>query len=112
MSPPHHLIPGVVKRIGLCLLAVAVSLAAPAVTAGYRKVRENAEDENRDRIELEESLEILATGDAASRRKVAENACSSFEALESFPYGEDKLHQIVEALRRYLRHEEDDWIAS
>jgi HEAT repeat protein len=112
MDPSLYLNRRIVNRIGLCLLAVAVFLAAPAVRAADQWAREKAEKAQRDRIELEESLEILARGDAASRRKVAANACSSFEALDSVSYGEEELNRIVEALRRYLRHEEDDWIAS
>jgi hypothetical protein len=116
MSLSLYFISRIVNRIGLCLLALAAFSAASAVEAG-QALAEEAEAqggvvEGKDRITLSESLDILSGDDAASRRWVAEDACHKFEALQSSPYGGEALSQIVEALRRYLRHEEDDWIAS
>mgnify|MGYP003576589043 CR=1 FL=1 len=112
MNPSLYHSPPIIKRVGCCLLAVTVSLAAPAIAADDEEAREKVEEARRAHSELEESLAILARGDAASRREVAEDACYGFEALDSSPYREDELNLIVEALRRYLRLEEDEWIAS
>ncbi len=111
MNPSLPPLPDIIERLASCwLLALAVAIVPPVMAEESGEAGES-ERVLRDRAGLEESLEILAGGDAAARRKVAEEACYRFEALESFPYDRDALDRIVEELRRLVRREKDGWIS-
>jgi hypothetical protein len=110
MSPSFLTVAHMGKEVATVLLVEAVLAAAPLVQAGERENREAAEAE-RDRAVLEESLTILATGDVAARWEVAAETGGRFKALDSRSISDEERDRIVEELRRYFRHEEDEWIS-
>ena len=95
------------KRTLAAMAAVILGLAAgPAPTA---EARDKDAEAASLQLQAEAALRTLFEGDADARLAVAERASMAFAILEPSRRHDSQL--LVAELRRYLRNEEDDWVA-
>lgn len=107
--PARHgrFLPGIL--IGALLAAVTSPALANAGGTGYD---EDIEDPEAAWREMEDSLRVLATGDALEKRDLAEDAFTFLKPLfDGHPGHDDEdVARVIGSLRRLLRAEKDDWI--
>jgi len=103
-SPARRRAVATTASIGaLLLLTIPESSSRPATYI--------VETEN-DRTRMQAALRILATGDPAARREVADEASERFGVLLYDPdLDEEDAARVIASLRSLLRVERDDWVA-
>jgi len=103
-SPARRRALGAAASIGaLILFTISESSSRPAT---YTVEAEN------DRTRMQAALRILATGDPAARREVADEAAERFGVLLYDPdLDEVEAARVIASLRSLLRVERDDWVA-
>jgi HEAT repeat protein len=108
-----RILPANLPRLFLPAAVLLLTLPLPGGGPALASEKESSDPEEilRERARVEEPLEILATGDAAARRQVADRA-GDFNNLDSDHFNEVELRERSEELRRLVAREEDDWISS
>jgi len=91
------------------LLLAAWTTQATVLAAEQRTERQ--EKAMAARLEAEELLRILTFGEPVERLRIAESSCMQFRILDSLYDDAPEASRVVDQLVKYLRREDDEWIA-